>query len=712
MLAGLGLRIGRALLLGFALMQLWELALSPVQQEIGAAEARDLLLALVPAPAATERSPVALVTVGPERRPASGGSGQVLADACVSRSAATGDGDGRLYARALDRLTVLGARLIVLARAIEEPGAGPEDEAALEDAVRRSGRVVLTQWLDASPLVARQVFRPADRLVGAALDVGYGSPQPDLDGMVRTAVLERSLDHRREPHVALVVAARLRVGGPAGPLRAADGRWIGPAPTALGMPVDGWSATLIDFPALAPIPRIDVEELLARPDAEVRALVADRTIVLTPGAPLGGYRFPYLASYPGGPLRYADVGWLLAAPVAATLDHRVLSECRPVVGWWLLAAVALLAAALWSVRAPRVIGIGVLVVAAAWIAATVLRTHGVLFDARTVTQTAGILALARLIDLSLVRWIRMNRLTAQLKHQVCRVALAPATRTTDPAPAGRMAVDPALLAELLPVRYTDLSLLGQGGMGLIYRARDARRGMEVALKLLPPQAQLGGRALERFVREMRLLQSLDHPGLVRILDVHLDALAFFTMEIVPGRSLDRRIEEESPIPALKSVLIAREIAEILAHVHARGIIHRDVKPSNVMVLEDGSIKLLDFGVARQDGAAGGTATCDVVGTAAYMAPEQWTSASSSPASDVYAVGVVLVELITGQVPPRDGVTHVAPHVALLEWGASKQLVELIERMLDPRPSARPRDGAALVSELDLAALTVDATWPS
>src|SRR5947208_11368121 len=207
--------------------------------------------------------------------------------------------------------------------------------------------------------------------------------------------------------------------------------------------------------------------------------------------------------------------------------------------------------------------------------------------------------------------------------------------------------------------YEVLGPLGSGGMGEVYRARDSRLNREVAVKVLPENLAQDPGALARFAREARALAALSHPNLLGIFDFgREDGVAYAVMELLAGETLRARL--------LRSELGWREAAEIgislaegLSAAHSRGIVHRDLKPENIFLTSDGVVKILDFGLARREsmeakgrGPALRTATLEpqpgtVTGTIGYMAPEQVTGAPGDARSDIFSLGCVLYEMITG-----------------------------------------------------------------
>jgi serine/threonine protein kinase len=203
--------------------------------------------------------------------------------------------------------------------------------------------------------------------------------------------------------------------------------------------------------------------------------------------------------------------------------------------------------------------------------------------------------------------------------------------------------------------YTILEVLGRGGMGVVYRAQDLKRRRLVALKMILVGAHAGGQELARFRMEARAIARLQHRNIVQLHDMGESAgCPFFSLELVEGGSLADRLDG-TPWPPRKAARLVRTLALAVHHAHERGIIHRDLKPANVLLTEDGTPKITDFGLARQLDTSGcHTPSEAVLGTPSYMAPEQAGQAKHvGPAADVYALGAILYELLTGQ-PPFQG----------------------------------------------------------
>jgi eukaryotic-like serine/threonine-protein kinase len=210
-------------------------------------------------------------------------------------------------------------------------------------------------------------------------------------------------------------------------------------------------------------------------------------------------------------------------------------------------------------------------------------------------------------------------------------------------------------APLIGGRYQILSLAGAGAMGSVYRARDTELGEIVALKFLRPELVQSPEILERFRREVRLARRVAHRHVARVYDIGEHGRdRFLTMAFIEGESLRAVLRRTRPLPVARALSLARDVCEGLAAAHAVGVIHRDLKPDNVMIASDGNVAITDFGIARSalGGEEGATATLgSAIGTPAYMAPEQVEGARDvDERADLYALGVMLFEMLTGELP--------------------------------------------------------------
>jgi predicted ATPase/serine/threonine protein kinase len=261
---------------------------------------------------------------------------------------------------------------------------------------------------------------------------------------------------------------------------------------------------------------------------------------------------------------------------------------------------------------------------------------------------------------------------------------------------------PALTGRTLGY-YEVLSLLGAGGMGEVYLARDTRLGRNVAIKLLPNSQGLDAEHVRRFEREARAASALNHPNIVTIYDIGTcDAGRFIVMELVEGQAL-RDILDDGPVVASLAP-VGGQIAKALAVAHAAGIIHRDIKPANILLRKDGYIKVLDFGLARLAHEAEGPRALDVtnpgqvLGTVAYMSPEQAQGENVGSSSDVFSLGIIFYEMATGAHPFRADSVMATLHAiqakapappSTLNPQVSQPLESLIQAMLRKDASLRP-----------------------
>jgi eukaryotic-like serine/threonine-protein kinase len=260
--------------------------------------------------------------------------------------------------------------------------------------------------------------------------------------------------------------------------------------------------------------------------------------------------------------------------------------------------------------------------------------------------------------------------------------------------------------------YRVVRLLGEGGMGKVFEAEERLSGRRVALKLLRPELSRSEPGRRLFENEMTILSKLDHPNVVRCLAcTEVDGELMMALELLPGRTLRELIELEGPLEWPRAVGLVQQMARALgaAHEHEPPIVHRDLKPENVMVLDDGTAKVTDFGIAKLL-AALGTVTSHSVGTLAYMSPEQIDAGPVDARSDLYALGLVFYELLAGRPPfesssPRELLnlqcTAAPPPLpdsvrAGLPRGVERLLLELLEKP----PDARPGSAADVLAELE------------
>ena len=276
----------------------------------------------------------------------------------------------------------------------------------------------------------------------------------------------------------------------------------------------------------------------------------------------------------------------------------------------------------------------------------------------------------------------------------------------------RTHADPTLrlaVGAQLAGRYGIAEFLGLGGMGMVYRARDEKLGVDVALKVLRPDLASDPARVERLRREVLLARQVGHDNVVRTHDIGQDGdLWFLTMDFVAGRSLRGLLEKEAPLAPARAVAIVRQVAAGLAAAHRAGVVHRDLSPSNILVDDGGRAWITDFGLAQSLG-GGPTQPGTVVGTLDYLAPEQARGEAADGRSDLFALGVILFEMLSGELPFRGGSwsealaqrLHARPR-ELAETGVQlpPSLARIVARCLARDPRHRYATGEALLADLE------------
>ncbi|MFZ3452788.1 Stk1 family PASTA domain-containing Ser/Thr kinase [Arthrobacter sp. 7Tela_A1] len=264
-----------------------------------------------------------------------------------------------------------------------------------------------------------------------------------------------------------------------------------------------------------------------------------------------------------------------------------------------------------------------------------------------------------------------------------------------------------LLETLVDSRYLVRSRIARGGMSTVYLATDTRLDRDVALKVLYPHLAADRGFLDRFEREAKSAARLSHPHVVGVLDQGVEgALAYLVMEYVPGRTLRDVLNERTVLTPRLALALMDAVVDGLAAAHDAGLVHRDVKPENVLLAGSGAIKIADFGLARAVTTSTNTGT--LVGTVAYLAPELVTGAGADARSDIYSAGIMLYEMLTGvqpftgEVPIQVAFAHVhstVPAPSGLCPGLAQDLDELVQWCTAQDPEERPVDGSALLGEL-------------
>jgi len=262
---------------------------------------------------------------------------------------------------------------------------------------------------------------------------------------------------------------------------------------------------------------------------------------------------------------------------------------------------------------------------------------------------------------------------------------------------------------LVRKRYEISHLLGAGGMGRVYLACDRSLSREVALKVLDDRHAENPDFVERFRREAKAAASLSHPNMVTVYDAGEDETPYIAMEYVPGGTLKNRLQERGALPRRVAIGVTFEVANALAAAHEKGIVHRDIKPENVLVTDQGHAKVGDFGIARAATATAITETDLILGSVRYLSPEQAKGEEVGPPSDLYSLGVVLYEMLTGRVPFDEenpiatAMKHVTEEPASpreLDPTIPKALEAITLRLLKKDPKQRYESATELAEDLE------------
>ena len=271
-----------------------------------------------------------------------------------------------------------------------------------------------------------------------------------------------------------------------------------------------------------------------------------------------------------------------------------------------------------------------------------------------------------------------------------------------------------LTGELIDGRYRLAKVVASGGMATIYSAVDTRLDRSVAVKIMHPHLAQDEKFVERFIREAKAAAALSHPNIVSVLDQGWNQggvpCVFIVMELIEGATLRDYIHEQGSLSVERSLQLLMPVASALAAAHRLGIVHRDIKPENILISNEGRIKIADFGLARGD-LIGTTMTAEssvILGSVSYLSPEQVQRGVADSRSDVYSLGIVLFECITGQKPFQGddpvqiAISHVnerVPTPSTLNPSLSPEVDNLVMRATDSNPDKRPKDGNQFLEEM-------------
>src|SRR6266436_5416373 len=285
------------------------------------------------------------------------------------------------------------------------------------------------------------------------------------------------------------------------------------------------------------------------------------------------------------------------------------------------------------------------------------------------------------------------------------VAVTP--RTSGVAAAG----DDVEKGRVLAGRYEILQLLGRGGMGAVYKARDTELDRIVALKLIRPELARNPEILRRFKQELILARQVTHKNVIRIFDLgQSDGIKFITMDFVEGRDLRALLVERGKFPGEEAAQVMLQICRALEAAHAEGVIHRDLKPQNIMVTGDGRVYVMDFGIARSAYLPGMTQTGALIGTPEYMSPEQARGEKLTERSDLFSLGVIFYELLTGKSPyPADAplgtlwkrLQEKAKPPAEIDTTVPKPLNDIVMSALEIEPEKRISSAREMAQQLEI-----------
>jgi eukaryotic-like serine/threonine-protein kinase len=267
-----------------------------------------------------------------------------------------------------------------------------------------------------------------------------------------------------------------------------------------------------------------------------------------------------------------------------------------------------------------------------------------------------------------------------------------------------------LIGHQIGGRYRIIQRLGGGGMGVVYQAEDMLLGRDVAIKVLRTHLAEDESFRHRFEREGRSAAGLSHPNIVQVYDVGEtpEGVPYLVMEYVSGPTLEKILRERGALPEREAVDIAAQVAAALAEAHRRGVVHRDIKPLNILVRPDGTVKVADFGIARAQSGATLVNTGTIVGSAHYVSPEQARGGYVDEKTDVYSLGVVLYEMLTGRTPFQ-GDTAVAVALKHLQEevpapsalaNVSRRLESVVLRALEKDPARRYPSANAILADLE------------
>ncbi|MBI4863512.1 MAG: CHASE2 domain-containing protein [Candidatus Riflebacteria bacterium] len=399
------------------------------------------------------------------------------------------------------------------------------------------------------------------------------------------------------------------------------------------------------------------------------------------------------------------LGELPGVVVHASAARTLLKGSPPIalpwpVGWLMIALVgAAVGLAFARLRAALALGLSLLLPVPLYLLLFAAFRSGIFIPGAHALAAGPILGI---LGWSMVRQTWPARRGATIAERSTSLALRDVPSAASSAQDLLLTVARAVVSD----RYSDPRLLGRGGMGIVLAAHDSTLGQDVAIKVLSPLLIDRPEALRRFMREIRTLRELDHPSVVRILEVGEDLRTpYYAMELIEGRDLKEVLAEAGRLPLDRARPLFRQLFDALAHVHRRGIIHRDIKPQNLMMCECDRLKLLDFGLARLSEATVLTQDGEILGTLRYMSPEQMNGAELDATTDIFSSALVAFEALTGTMPfPDLGkiLNHTVAPTPLVDRrpDAPAALSALLSRCLSADRCGRPASCEEVLEEWD------------
>jgi CHASE2 domain-containing sensor protein/tRNA A-37 threonylcarbamoyl transferase component Bud32 len=613
----------------------------------------------------------------------------------------------RYWASFIDRAHAAGARLIAIDVFLHGDSRDPEDDRLLVESIGKSGRVVFARrWVrqgsQLNTVQNPQKFR--EKMLGQVSVLLFR----DDDSMVRRYHLGNTDDARLLPSLALYSVIKMLGLKTHEYGFSEDGRELalGPHTFAIEQPNNG---LMIDFAQEEKPFRVVSFSRLEETLKKEPELFRDKLVLLG---------LTYEASHDLHPVPVGAAGvrqlagvYVHALAVRDLFTGNAVRRVDPAVDRILTALMLVAAGFLFARLSPFGGALALFALWLAWAAGAwgVYLARGV-WIAVAVPAGASALLFAGFIGLKLREESKTRRSAETLlSSYFSPVAQAGLETADDPGLADRLLTASEVLA---PEKYEITGKLGQGGMSVVFRAIQQPLGRPVALKFISPRLYRDRDAVQRFLREARLTGQLMHPNLVAVFDSGENhGVPYIALELVDGENLKSLIQRKGQLTPAEAVGLLIPALKGLQHAHDHGIVHRDIKSENILIGKDGAVKITDFGIAKVNSTQDAFETMQqvIVGTPAYLAPEQIRGEKLSPSSDLYSFGIVLYEMIAGR-PPFLGESTGAillkhlndqpPDVADLGLEVPRGLLSVLRKLLEKQPSERYESATELVEALE------------